>query len=190
MMPSSRQYPLELILCLPRNSSVISSTFELRIEQNNLALEATVGSVHIATKDGSRGRGGKNNFQRFPQQNTYQYNPSRGRGRGYRGRGGPSSSNSRPSCQVCGKTGHTAIQCYHRFDQAYQGNPPNMAAYLTSQQPTQDLSWYPDTGSTNHLTHDLQNLNIHAKPYNGSDQIQVGDGTGRNVEEGAAARQV
>lgn len=37
----------------------------------------------------------------------------RGRGRGY----------FRPKliCQVCGKTGHSALQCSHRFDYGYQG---------------------------------------------------------------------
>ncbi|KAA8536399.1 hypothetical protein F0562_028877 [Nyssa sinensis] len=45
-----------------------------------------------------------------------------------------------------------------------------------AQQAPADTNWYPDTGSTNHLTNDLQNLNLHAETYAGSDQIQVGDG--------------
>jgi hypothetical protein len=34
-------------------------------------------------------------------------------------------SGSRASCQICGKTSHSAIDCYHRMDYAFQGrNPP------------------------------------------------------------------
>lgn len=44
-------------------------------------------------------------------------NKSRGRGRN----GGRWNSNYGLFCQVCGKPGHTAIQCYHRFDRACQG---------------------------------------------------------------------
>ncbi|KAL5794470.1 hypothetical protein ACOSP7_003064 [Xanthoceras sorbifolium] len=38
----------------------------------------------------------------------------RGRGRGRGGR----FSNHRPTCQLCGKTGHFATVCYHRYDQS------------------------------------------------------------------------
>ncbi|KAA8519345.1 hypothetical protein F0562_013601 [Nyssa sinensis] len=92
------------------------------------------------------------------------------------------SNNPQPTCQVCNKNGHTAIQCYHRFDQAFQGPPPTMAAYLTAPPSAPDANWYPDTGSTNHLTHDLQNLTIHAEPYAGYDQIQVDDGAGLHIQ--------
>ena len=51
-----------------------------------------------------------------------------------------------------------------------------MTAYMTSPSSTSDTNWYPDTGSTNHLTNDLQNLNLHLEPYHGSDQIYIGNG--------------
>ena len=58
------------------------------------------------------------------------------RGRGYRGRGGRGRGYStrgrgftqqisspdgdmRQSCQICGKTGHSALKCYHRFNNSY-----------------------------------------------------------------------
>ncbi|KAL5850415.1 hypothetical protein ACOSQ3_008470 [Xanthoceras sorbifolium] len=41
----------------------------------------------------------------------------RGRGRGRSGR----FSNYRPTCQLCGKTGHFATVCYHKYNQ-YTGN--------------------------------------------------------------------
>jgi hypothetical protein len=32
----------------------------------------------------------------------------------------------RPTCQICGKLGHNAMACYHRFDQAYQTTGPKI----------------------------------------------------------------
>jgi hypothetical protein len=54
-------------------------------------------------------------------------------------------------------------------------------AYLTSQQSTSYPNWYPDTGSTNHLTNDLSNLNLRADEYKGTDQIKVGNGQGLDI---------
>ena len=45
----------------------------------------------------------------------------RGRGQGAQGGGRGNYSNQKPICQVCGKAGHIAIKCYHRFDLSYQG---------------------------------------------------------------------
>lgn len=42
-------------------------------------------------------------------------------GRGSYNRGGKVNWNStKPQCQVCGKHGHTALECWHRFDQEFQ----------------------------------------------------------------------
>jgi hypothetical protein len=45
-------------------------------------------------------------------------NGGRGRGTGGRGRGANAGQRSRFTgcCQVCGKDGHSAITCWHRFD--------------------------------------------------------------------------
>uniref|UniRef100_A0A2N9J182 Integrase catalytic domain-containing protein n=1 Tax=Fagus sylvatica TaxID=28930 RepID=A0A2N9J182_FAGSY len=43
----------------------------------------------------------------------------------FRGRGRNNSQRgSRPQCQICGKLGHQALDCYHRMDFAYQGRHP------------------------------------------------------------------
>lgn len=81
------------------------------------------------------------NTQKDAQGESYRqaapaYNPAqRGRGRSgpYRGRGGYSSrgrgfsqhqtstnNGERPTCQICGRIGHTALKCYNRFDNNYQ----------------------------------------------------------------------
>lgn len=57
-----------------------------------------------------------------------------------------------------------------------------MAAYLTSPSSPTDANWYPDTSSTNHFTNDFHNLTVHSEPYNGTNQIYVGDGAGLLVK--------
>ena len=90
---------------------------------------------------------------------------------------GSSTSRPRPTCQICGKVGHLAIDCYHRMGFAFQGRhpPQRLAAMVASHQPNLSQSWYSDTGATHHVTSDLDNLFIHA-PYHGSDSVQVGNG--------------
>uniref|UniRef100_A0A2N9GTY6 Uncharacterized protein n=1 Tax=Fagus sylvatica TaxID=28930 RepID=A0A2N9GTY6_FAGSY len=40
---------------------------------------------------------------------------------------------NRPTCQICGKVGRYAINCYHRMDFAYQGkNPPTKLAAMAN----------------------------------------------------------
>jgi hypothetical protein len=91
--------------------------------------------------------------------------------------GSNTHSGPRPTCQVCGKLGHTTLTCYRRFDHAFQAIGPNLTAYTTTSPQSRDLNWYPDTGATHHLTFDLNNLNIHSEAYDGIDAIQVGNGS-------------
>ena len=45
------------------------------------------------------------------------------------------ATNSRPTCQVCHKVGHNALDCYHQYDHAYQSTAGNqMMAYYTTPQ--------------------------------------------------------
>ena len=69
-----------------------------------------------------------------------------------------------------------------RFDHSFQGVSPNMAAFVASPPSQFDANWNPDSGSTNHLTPDLNNLNLHAEEYQGPDQIRVGDGTSLDIK--------
>ena len=36
----------------------------------------------------------------------------------------PQSEMRLPPCQICGRPGHSAINCYHRMDHAYEGKIP------------------------------------------------------------------
>jgi transposase InsO family protein len=85
---------------------------------------------------------------------------------------------SRPQCQICGKLGHQALDCYHRMDFAYQGRhpPAKLAAMASTSNNSQGgETWLTDTGATDHLTANLNNLTVQ-DPYKGSDQVAVGNG--------------
>lgn len=73
-------------------------------------------------------------------------------------------------CQICGQNYHTALDCIHRMDYAYQGRmPPNqLTAMNASTQSNSNNFWLSDTGATNHMTNDFGNLSI-SDTYMGSD---------------------
>lgn len=92
------------------------------------------------------------------------------------------NSSSRPTCLVCNKHGHRALQCYYRFDHSHQLEPPasfsvNFIASAPPSNPYSDLTWYPDSGATHLLTHDLSQLNLSSEHYGGTKHIRVGNGT-------------
>ena len=125
--------------------------------------------------------------------------PGRGRGRSH-GRGNWSN---KPRCQLCGKLGHVVLQCYHRFDQSFQGPTqnfasqhsaggrsiqPHIAAMMAdldqqngSSKSQQDMNWYPDSGATNHLTADSTNLMTQTEFF-GTDKVHIGDGKGLSIK--------
>uniref|UniRef100_A0A2N9HY44 CCHC-type domain-containing protein n=1 Tax=Fagus sylvatica TaxID=28930 RepID=A0A2N9HY44_FAGSY len=145
------------------------------------------------------------NNRNFNSQSSFYVNNSQSRGRGrsnsQRGRGGrfnnhnqyssPSQGQStssqhsqnkpegsRPQCQICGKLGHQALDCYHRMDFAYQGRhpPAKLAAMASTSNGAQaGESWLTDTGATDHLTANMNNLNTHTS-YQGTEQVAVGNG--------------
>ncbi|KAF5454036.1 hypothetical protein F2P56_023733 [Juglans regia] len=102
---------------------------------------------------------------------------------GYSGPRNPSSPNqyfsTRPTCQLCNKPGHLVINCYHRFDYSYQASAPSsLVANLTEFPPSTAInSWFPDTAAMHHFTPEYTNLNLGSSPYQGSDQISIGDGS-------------
>uniref|UniRef100_A0A2N9F281 CCHC-type domain-containing protein n=1 Tax=Fagus sylvatica TaxID=28930 RepID=A0A2N9F281_FAGSY len=88
------------------------------------------------------------------------------------------SDGSRPQCQICGKPGHQALDCYHRMDFAYQGRhpPAKLAAMASTSNGAQGGdTWLTDTGATDHLTANMNNLQVQT-PYKGTDQVAVGNG--------------
>uniref|UniRef100_A0A2N9IAK9 Reverse transcriptase Ty1/copia-type domain-containing protein n=1 Tax=Fagus sylvatica TaxID=28930 RepID=A0A2N9IAK9_FAGSY len=69
----------------------------------------------------------------------------------------------RPTCQICWKQGHYAIDCYHRMNFAYQGkNPTTKLAAMASAfniQHTQSVeTWLTDSSASDHITANANNL--------------------------------
>ena len=116
------------------------------------------GRENFNHRGGRGGRGSNSQTSFSPSQfnpfNQFQQFPS--------GSGGAKSE--RPICQMCGKAGHTAIDCYHRMDYAYQGKHPpiKLAAMATASNAciTKELPWLADSAATNHVTASLDHLSF------------------------------
>ncbi|BAB90546.1 putative rice retrotransposon retrofit gag/pol polyprotein [Oryza sativa Japonica Group] len=106
----------------------------------------------------------------------------RGRGGGGQGRGGhgrgTGGQDRRPTCQVCFKRGHTAADCWYRFDEDYVADEKLVAAATNSY--GIDTNWYIDTGATDHITGELEKLTTKEK-YNGGEQIHTASGAGMDI---------
>ena len=105
----------------------------------------------------------------------------------------PNPHNSRPSqkpylgfYQICRIQGHIAKYCpsYKFIPVATPTNnnsgllksPWQPKAHCATNSPHSN-SWLLDSGASHHVTSDLNNLSLHT-PYNGPDNIMIGDGTG------------
>lgn len=85
------------------------------------------------------------------------------------------------------------IQCYHRFDQHFQPQNnsqnfsqgqksyANMAAMFAVPKMGYEHGWYLDSGASNHVTPDCNNL-MHNNEYNGQEHIHMGNGKGLDVK--------
>ena len=88
-------------------------------------------------------------------------------------------------CQICRIQGHTAKRCpFFRLIPIETSTNTSTTTPNSSWQPKAHFAvntsntptWLLDSGASHHVTSDLRNLSIHA-PYNGSDDIMIGDGT-------------
>ncbi|KAI4380894.1 hypothetical protein MLD38_007032 [Melastoma candidum] len=76
-------------------------------------------------------------------------------------------------CQICGKRGHVAVTCLHRYNRTLADVPEALAA-LTIADSASNL-WYTDSGATHHMTHAPGMLSS-LRPYDGSTKVFVGNG--------------
>jgi histone deacetylase 1/2 len=129
--------------------------------------------------NGGRGRGSGNGNGNG--NNGYSNNYNGGRRGGYSSNNGKRTTNndSRPLCQVCLKRGHTAIECWHRFDEDFVPDEKHAGAAVSGSYGV-DTNWYTDTGATDHITSELEKLSTREK-YNGGDQIHTASGAGMTI---------
>lgn len=108
-----------------------------------------------------------------PQQKRGNYH-----GGSYPNNGGSTSSGQprRVTCQYCDKPNHTAKTCYKLHGYPKRPNGP-VAHHARATPHAANQDWIMDSGATHHITNALDNLHVN-RPYNGSDELFVGDGTG------------
>ncbi|KAJ4774690.1 Gag/pol [Rhynchospora pubera] len=102
------------------------------------------------------------------------------------------SSSKNETCQICYKRGHNARNCWWRCDMRYTDDfqsssslPPSSGApqahvAQTSNASTGVTDWFLDSGATHHVTSDINNLSSF-EPYEGPDQLHIGDGKGLTI---------
>lgn len=88
------------------------------------------------------------------------------------------TSHGRPPCQICGRLGHSAIDCYNRLNLSFEGRVPTkkLSAMAASTSTPSASTWLLDSGANTHVTTNLGNLN-NPKEYRCTDHI---DGIGNN----------
>ncbi|XP_022156747.1 uncharacterized protein LOC111023586 [Momordica charantia] len=62
----------------------------------------------------------------------------------------------------------------------FGGSTPQMQAMMVANDFNRDVTWYPDSGATNHVTNDFGNFSLGSK-YHGNGKIQVGNGTNLSI---------
>lgn len=91
---------------------------------------------------------------------------------------------TRPPCQICGKSGHQALDCFHRMDYSYQGRhpPPQLAAMVAQTNTVLEDSWFADSGANAHITNDLATLEIQ-QPFESNETVAVGNGSNLLIDK-------
>ena len=116
----------------------------------------------------SRHAGGYQQHQAQGYQQGGQDN-RRNNGGGGGGNGRNGNHRWRPRCQICKNWGHKADNCKKHFDSDYSsGN--GRSAYNASTSSNNPTHWVLDSGTTNHLTSDLERLQFRER-YGGHDQV-------------------
>jgi hypothetical protein len=85
------------------------------------------------------------------------------------------SSANRPHCQVCLRSGHMANICWYMFNEEYIPDQKTIAAASTMH--STDPNWYLHSGTTNHITGEMDKLTMHHS-YHGHDQVRTANDTG------------
>ncbi|KAH6823664.1 hypothetical protein C2S53_004231 [Perilla frutescens var. hirtella] len=159
--------------CTLREVSALLLSFENRLESSNIEssfnIDGSNPSANFAsqtntshggfTHSNNRGQGGQNFY------------PNRG-GRGpFRG-GFRDQNNATPPPALNLMAHLSNINSNIR--------PLSLHGFDSSPAYSNDVCWYPDSGASNHITHDFNNLNI-ASDYHGAEKLQIGNRTGLSI---------
>ncbi|KAF7825288.1 Retrovirus-related Pol polyprotein from transposon TNT 1-94 [Senna tora] len=120
--------------------------------------------------------------------NTNNFNRGRARGRS---NNSSTWNGSRPQCQACGRVGHLAVNCYHRYDQNFtkatlhqsiqnqqarqqntNSNNAPIEATIATPETLFDQNRYPDSEASNHVTNNSTNLQTRQQ-YDGPEKVYV-----------------
>jgi len=157
--------------------------YDLRLEmyQGDGQYQSSINAAGRGRGGNNRNRGGNNRGRingRGGEQGQSRGNPSPGSGPPKQG-----GQTSRLRCQICKKVGHEANRCWYRYDDDEQTNTKTAAAAGHGA----DTNWYVDTGASDHITSELENLTVRDK-YNGRDQVHTASGAGSGHEENTPSR--
>lgn len=136
----------------------------------------TANAARFPTKNGNQAN--KKNFHNN-NGNQGQHPPNSGNNQGhnfnnYNSGNHHSGKNSNVVCQFCEKRGHTARQCNSAKKLFSHSSGPTANPTTTN---NSSPNWLLDTGASHHVTSNLNNLSL-SQPYEGPDDIVIGDGTG------------
>ncbi|KAI5335957.1 hypothetical protein L3X38_026091 [Prunus dulcis] len=86
-------------------------------------------------------------------------------------------------CQICGKKGHGALDCFHRSNYSYQGLPPSpkLSAMTAQSSNIPNQVWIADSGASHHMVADVSSLH-HVTPCESAEQVTVGNGEGLKIQ--------
>ena len=105
------------------------------------------------------------------------YNNNRGR---RNSSGKPRAGPDVTRCQFCGKPGHTARDCWCRFEEDEESSQDEKVAAAADGSYGLDTNWYVDSGATNHITGELEKVTVREK-YHGQDQVHAANGEGMRI---------
>jgi hypothetical protein len=149
-------------------------SYEARMESRKSGDGSSVNTVTRGGRGGGRGRldhqdqyrdcryeyDQRNNYERgsYDRNNYDQRNGGCGRYGGGHGNGGRNPQGNRPNygprtndtCQICGKVGHIALNCWKRLQKNYRGPEKSVGAAYGFY--GVDTNWYTDFGATDHIT--------------------------------------
>ena len=164
---------------------------EALLKQENVKTPKLSMSANFAAKPTSGNQQSNRQYNRF---NPTHHNRSAAPNSTVQTAGNFSSSGSanrsaprpyRGFCQLCSEQGHTAKRCTTFSVSPIQGRsqptqpraPWQPRANFAAPNSATAPEWLMDSGASHHVTSDLHNLSLHS-PYDGSDGIMIGDGSG------------